>query len=443
MLRVRKRRAWRHCLALAALLAAAACSQTSGGSQAQTNSATSGGSAAAGAPPTSAAGAQTENVYADAGPNMLSPAVRGQLNLVYVPNHGSGTVSVIDPKTYRVIDTFPTGLHPQHVVPSYDMQTLWVNNNEGGNSLTPIDPRTGKRRGPNVPVADPYNMYFTPDGKEAIVVAEAEQRLDFRDPQTMALHSSVLVDCKGINHADFSADLTYAVFTCEFSGKLVRIDMRTKKVTGYLTLMGGAAAMPQDIRLSPRGDVFYVADMTAGGVHIVDARGPEMREVGFLKTGQETHGIYPSRDGRYLYVSNRGAPNRKGSVAVVDPAAGRVVAVWPIPGGGTPDMGGVSADGRELWLSGRRDNVVYVWDTRTGHLTHVIPVGVEPHGLAVWPQPGRASCGHTGNMRSHRGRHPRPHADGLRLHPLRRGRAPALPGPVRRLPDPGPGGAAP
>ena len=260
MLSVRKRRGWRHCLAFAALLVAAACSQTSGASQAQTNPATP----AATVPATSAAGAQTENVYAEAGPNMFSPAVRGQRSLVYVPNHGSGTVSVIDPKTYRVIDTFRTGPHPQHVVPSYDLQTLWVNNNEGGNSLTPIDPRTGKRRGPNVAVADPYNMYFTPDGKAAIVVAEAEQRLDFRDPQTMALRSSVLVDCKGINHADFSADLTYAVFTCEFSGKLVRIDMRTRKVTGYLTLLGGAVAMPQDIRLSPRGDVFYVADMMAG-----------------------------------------------------------------------------------------------------------------------------------------------------------------------------------
>ena len=397
MLRARKRRVQRTSLAIAAMLAAAACSQTSGGTQAQTQPATP--LPAASAPATSAAENGAQNIYAEAGVNMLSPAVRGQRSLVYVPNHGAGTVSVINPKTYRVIDTFRTGADPQHVVPSYDMKTLWVNNNEGGNSLTPIDPNTGKRRGPNVRVADPYNMYFTPDGRAAIVVAEAEQRLDFRDPQTMALQSSTQVDCRGINHADFSADLTYAVFTCEFSGKVVRLDMGTRKVTGYLTLLGGAFAMPQDIRLSPRGDVFYVADMTSGGVHIVDARGSVMREVGLLKTGQEAHGIYPSRDGRYLYVSNRGAPDRKGSVAVVDPDAGRVVAIWPIPGGGTPDMGGVTADGRELWLSGRRDNVVYVWDTRTGRLTHVIPVGLEPHGLAVWPQPGRFSLGHTGNTR--------------------------------------------
>lgn len=335
------------------------------------------------------------NIYAAAGKNMLSPAVKGQRNLVYVPNHSGGTVSVIDPKTYKVIDTFATAPGSQHVVPSYDLQTLWVNNDEGGNSLTPIDPRTGKRRGPNVPVQDPYNMYFTPDGKSAIVVAESEQRLDFRDPQTMTLQSSTHVDCKGINHADFSTDMSYAVFTCEFSGKLVKINMKTRQVMGYLQLSPNG--MPQDIRLDPEGRYFWVADMMANGVYIVD--GNTMTKVGFLPTGPEAHGIYPSRDGRYLYVSDRGGSAKHGEVSVIDPVARKVVAQWVIPGGGTPDMGGVSADGKELWLSGRRDNVVYVFDTTTGKVTHVIPVGLEPHGLAVWPQPGRFSLGHTGNMR--------------------------------------------
>ena len=39
-----------------------------------------------------------------------------------------------------------------------------------------------------------------------------------------------------------------------------------------------------------------------------------------------------------------------------------------------------------------------VIDTVTGQVKK-IPVGKEPHGLTVWPQPGRYSLGHTGNMR--------------------------------------------
>jgi YVTN family beta-propeller protein len=62
-------------------------------------------------------------------------------------------------------------------------------------------------------------------------------------------------------------------------------------------------------------------------------------------------------------------------------------------------MGGVSPDGRVLWVSGRYNGVVYAISTVTGHLLAEIPVGAQPHGLCVWPQPGRYSLGHTGVMR--------------------------------------------
>src|ERR1700712_3501305 len=139
-------------------------------------------------------------------------------------NSLSNTVDVISQKTMKVIRQFPTGALPQHVTPAYDLKTLYVDNDEG-NSLTPINPRTGLPGRP-IPVADPYNMYFTPDGKYAIVVAERLQRLDFRDPHSFALVKSVHVDCLGIDHADFSADGRYLIASCEFSGKLLKLDTR-------------------------------------------------------------------------------------------------------------------------------------------------------------------------------------------------------------------------
>ena len=343
------------------------------------------------------------NLYGDAGAGKLSAAVRGALARVYVPNLQSNDVYVIDPATFTVVDKFKVGLNPQHVVPAWDLKTLWVANNAENTtkgSLTPIDPLTGKP-GKSIAVDDPYNMYFSPDGKDAIVVAEAYKRLDFRDPQTMKLKSSLPTpDCRGINHADFSIDGRYAIFTCEFGGMLAKIDMVERKVIGYLKLSTGH--MPQDIRVSPDGAVFYVADMMADGIFMID--GAAFKEIGFVATGKGTHGLYPSRDGRKLYVSNRGsnkvhgAERGMGSVSVLDFATRKVDVTWPIPGGGSPDMGNVSADGKWLWLSGRYDNVVYVFDTTTGAVK-IIPVGKEPHGLTVWPQPGRYSLGHTGNMR--------------------------------------------
>ena len=244
-------------------------------------------------------------------------------------------------------------------------------------------------------------MYFSPDGKSAIVVAEGFKRLEFRDPQTMALKSVLPVpQCRGINHADFSIDGRYAIFTCEFEGSLVKIDTEVPKVLGVLNL--STSGMPQDIRLSPDGKVFYVADMMADGVFLID--GDAFSEIGFVATGIGAHGLYPSRDGTELYVSNRGShqvhgpSHGPGSVSVIDFATRAVKVTWFIPGGGSPDMGNVSADGKVLWLSGRFDNVVYAIDTSTGEVK-TIKVGREPHGLTVWPQPGRYSLGHTGNMR--------------------------------------------
>lgn len=344
------------------------------------------------------------NIYAFTQAGMFSEAVKNALPRVYVPNSLDGTVSVIDSTTYKVIDTFKTGKNPQHVVPSYDLKTLWVLN-DLGNSVTPIDPTTGKPSA-NIPVDDPYNLYFTPDGKFSIVVSEAHKRLEFRDPHTMILKDSVPVNCAGVNHMEFTSDGHYAIATCEFSGQLVKFDVINHRVLGYLklSLLGSKRhSMPQDIRSTSDGKLFYVADMMMDGVFIIDPN--TFKQVGFIYTGIGTHSIYPSRNGFIFYVANRGChqtscrPHGPGSVTVLNPDTQKILSIWPIPAGGSPDMGNVSADGKELWLSGRYDSEVYVFDTITGNLAHRIPVGHGPHGLTVWPQPGRYSLGHTGNMR--------------------------------------------
>lgn len=329
------------------------------------------------------------NIYAAAGRDMLSPAVRGVPYRIYVPNSGGSTVTVIDPATYRVLWSYQTGLNPQHVVPAYDLRTLYVAN-DLGNSLTPINPRTGRPAGRDIPVDDPYNLYFTPEGRYAIVVAEARANLDFRDPRTFALEHRVHVDCAGVDHIDFSASGAYLIATCEFAGRLVRVDLHTLQVASYLDLPGSS---PQDIKLDPAGRTFYVADKNLAGVWMIGAT--TFRPEGFIPTGPDAHGLYPSRDARYLYVTNRG----NGSITVISFATKRNVATWRIAGGGSPDMGGISPDGKVLWLSGRYNSVVYAISTVTGRTLAEIPVGVQPHGLCVWPQPGRYSLGHTGITR--------------------------------------------
>ncbi len=360
------------------------------------------------------------NIYSETGSDKLAPVTSGALTRIYVPNHSANTVSVIDPATHKVVDTFHVGMGPQHIVPSFDLKTLWVANTANQTkqgSMTPIDPATGKP-GKQIAVNDPYNMYFTPDGAQAIIVAEAFRRLELRDAHTMALLSSIETPtCRGLNHADYSADYSYIIFTCEFGGVasglhgqtplktgagpgLIKVDLKQGKVVDSLVF--SKPGMPQDVRLSPDGKTFFVTDMINDGAFLVDA--DTFKETGFIHTGKGAHGLNVSRDGKLLYVANRGSnrmPDRAGgpgSVTVINFETHAIEHTWLIPDGGSPDMGNLTADGKELWLAGRYDGQVYAIDTSNGAVTK-INVGIEPHGLTVWPQPGRFSLGHTGNMR--------------------------------------------
>ncbi len=344
------------------------------------------------------------NLYSETRSDKMSPAVAGALSRIYVPNRQGNDVYVIDPATMKVVDQFKVGINPQHVVPSWDMKTLWVTNNAEGRpdgSLTPIDPTTGKP-GKTIMVDDPYNMYFTPDGKSAIVVAEALKRLDFRDPQTMALQYSIAVPgCTGINHADFSIDGRIAIFTCEFQGSLAKIDLVDRKVLGYLKLSRGG--MPQDIRSLARRQ------------HLLRRRHEGRRRLRHRRRHLHGDRLHQDRHrhpralpeprrhqalrGQPRHEHVHGPPKGKGSVSVLDFATRQIVATWTVPGGGSPDMGNVSIDGKVLWLSGRYDNVVYAIDTTSGEVPQHPRSARSRTASPCGRSPGRYSLGHTGNMR--------------------------------------------
>jgi len=344
-------------------------------------------------PPQAVGAPPTVDIYSNDRPGNLSPVVQAMPSRIYVPNSDDATVDEIDPATGKVLRRFATGKQPQHVVPAWDLKTLYVAS-DIGNSLTPIDPTTGEP-GPPIPVDDPYNLYFTPDGRSAVVVAERLARLDFRDPHTFAVQRSLPVPCKGVDHLDYSADGSYLLASCEFAGSVLKVRLDGPEGPriegGPLLLKPGA--QPQDVKLSPDGAVFYVADMVSGGVWEID--GQNLAVLGFIPTGLGAHGLYVSRDSASMFVSNRAA----GSVSVIDLASRAVRVTWTLPGRTSPDMGGVSADGRTLWLAGRTNSEIYGIDTTSGQLISRIPVGRAPHGLSVYPQPGTYSLGHTGIFR--------------------------------------------
>ena len=325
------------------------------------------------------------NIYSYTLTPHLSPAVANVPLRVYVPNSDSASVSVIDPTTMKVVDRFNVGTRPHHVTPSWDLTKLYVNNTEG-NTLTEIDPMTG-RPVQNIPITDPYNLYFTPDGTKAIVVAERYQRLDFYSTADWSFIKSVGVPWAGVDHGDFTADGRYFIASCEFSGQVVKVDTVTMEVVGRVNV----GSLPIDVKLSPDGTVLYVANQGRHGVSLVD---PEtMTEIGFLRTGTGAHGLNVSRDAATLFVSNR----MEGTISVIDFATRSVRQTWRV--GGSPDMIQVSADGMQLWVSNRFHGSVSVIDTTGGRVIATIPTGAGAHGVSLFPQPGRYNVGHNGVYR--------------------------------------------
>jgi YVTN family beta-propeller protein len=325
-------------------------------------------------------------VYANTGIGAFSPTVAGDRPLVYVPDAGAGMVEEIDPTTYKVVRRFKTGLYPQHITPSWDLKTLYVDVTTSS-ELVVIDPKTGKMIRTIHNIDHPYNLYFTPDGTKAITVAEYYNRLDFRNPHTFKLIKSVLLPCHGPDHADFSRDGSYFLISCEFDGTVVKVDANQMKVLGTIHVGG----LPVDIKISPDGSVFFVANQGTNGVSVISAATDKV--VTFIPTGKGAHGFAVSRDATELYVSNRLGD----SISMISFATRKVVATWRV--GGSPDMLQVSPDGTRLWFSNRYNRSVTVLDTATGQILKIIKVGANPHGLCYFPQPGRYSIGHNGVYR--------------------------------------------
>ena len=242
-----------------------------------------------------------------------------------MPNRGSNDVSVIDPATMQVVDTFDVGVNPQHIVPSWDLKTLWVTNNAEGRTdgtLTPVDPKTGKPRDRASRSTTRTTCTSRPTASRR---SSSPRRASDSTSSTRRRCStrcrSTSPDCAGINHADFAIDGTFAIFTCEFQGSLVKIDIVNHTVLGYLTLSGGTSGMPQDIRVSPDGSTFYVAEMMRGGVYTIDPYA--FTETGFIPTGIGTHGLYPEPPRQQALRRQPRAGPRRGTTRGTGPAACR------------------------------------------------------------------------------------------------------------------------
>lgn len=235
---------------------------------------------------------------------------------------------------------------------------------------------------------EPGTLYFAPDDTQAALVVSARGRqVDVRSAASGGW-TTIPLPCAG-SSADFSADASSLAVSCAAARRLVLLDPRRGVVEATRALPAGSR--PSGVRLLPDGSQFAVADAGSGGVRLLDAR--DFRNARFVRTSPGASALVLSRDARSLYVVG------PSEVTVLDVASRRVAAHWRVPGDGALAAGGVSVDGRTLWLTRPSAGMLIALDTRTGAADRTVRLGGHPAAPLPFPQPGRRALGGPGIYR--------------------------------------------
>jgi YVTN family beta-propeller protein len=295
-----------------------------------------------------------------------------QATPIFVLNSLDASISVIDPKTWKVAQRIPTGKEPHHLYMTPDEKSVIVAN-AGGDSLTFIDPRTAQVQKVVRNTLDPYQLRFSPDMKWFVTLGNRLNHIDIYrwNGQDLDLVKRI-PSSKTPSHVWINTKSTTAYATMQDSDELVAVDLATQTLKWRIK----TGSMPADVFGTP-DDKYLLLGMTgASHVEVYDVSGAQPKWVKNIHTGAGAHAFRALGDGRHVFVSNRVA----NTVHKLDYATLQSVAEYKAPGG--PDCMEVSADGKLLYVSSRWIKKMSVIDLESGKLVRQVAVGKSPHG--VW-----------------------------------------------------------
>ena len=294
--------------------------------------------------------------------NALEPGER-----VIVLNSGEGTVSIIDRATRKVVNTYPVGKEPHHLMPVLNKDDELVIANSASNDLVFLNPLTGEVKRRLQRISDPYQLGYSPDGKWFVSVSLRLDQVDIYAMPNYELKARIATK-KTPSHVAFSNDSRFAYVTMQDSDELVALDLGTQKEAWRMKI----GKTPAGIWMSPQGFLF-IGIMGQDFVQVVD---PAKREtVRKIVTGRGAHNVFPMGDGVRVLVSNR----VDGTITPVDYKTFTVGK--PIKVGRGVDCLEVSADRKEVWATVRWEARVAVIDMTGVKPIEYIPVGRSPHGI--------------------------------------------------------------
>lgn len=291
---------------------------------------------------------------------------------IFVLNSIDATVSVIDPKTWEVTKTLPTGKEPHHLYLSPDEKSVIVAN-ATSDSLTFIDPKTAQIQRTVRGVRDPYHLRFSPDMKWFVTAANRLNHIDIYEwKNNEPVLKKRIPTGKVPSHLWIDTKSTVLYATMQDSHELIAIDL----VHQTLLWRTKTGKMPADIFGASDDKTLFVGLTGSDGVEVFDVSSGQPKRIKQIPTGKGAHAFRSAGDKRHVYVSNRIA----NTVSKLDLVTHAVVATYA--GGSGADCMEVMASTGKLLVSSRWERNLTVIDLASGKMERKIAVGKSPHG--VW-----------------------------------------------------------
>ncbi|MEK8029773.1 cytochrome b/b6 domain-containing protein [Ideonella sp. DXS29W] len=298
-----------------------------------------------------------------AGPAQAAP-------FAYVPNEGSGTLSVIDVATDQVVAEIAAGKKPRGTVITVDGQRAFVSD-QPNNRLVIVDLAKRQASGEVALGESPEGVGLSPDGRWAAVAIEESNDVAFVDTASNKLAYVVKVSGKNPEHAVFSPDGKLVFVSAEEGEAVNVIDMAKRQDVARIPV----GARPRGIGFSPDGARAYVAAENSDELYVIYTR--ELKVAAKVKAGSRSNGVTVHPNGKWVFVSNGGAA----SVSVIDAATLATVATVPV--GQRPWNMALSPDGAKLYVACGRSGSVVVVDAQKHVKLAEITVGKLPWGVAI------------------------------------------------------------
>lgn len=301
----------------------------------------------------------------------------------YVSNAVDGTVSVIDLDELAEIERWTVGDEASHgiaVLP--DGRTVYAGTGAQG-AILAIDARSGTVLGRIEAGVNAHGIDTTPDGRYVFVGAGGTNDVShlLRIDTLTGAETHLTDGLDPVGHIDVSPDGSRLYIANLGTDMLSVLDVETLATIARIAVGDG----PNESRVTPDGRFIVVANWNSSDVSVVDAETLEV--VRTLKVGEGTHGVAVTPDGREVWIVNR----LSNDVAILDAQTWEVT--HRLQAAEYANHVSFTPDGHLALVTNARANVLTIFDVASRTVRATIPVGNEPHEIAIGAAPLRTDAG--------------------------------------------------